>query len=147
RENAGDDRVNTLPNGARFLSCGPLLRRPALWVDRLGKAESGTEEEFRWALNQNLEHGFPEIKCFFKGIDKFESPSDPASITDALKQWERVISFREELEKVPVFFAEYTEVNSFKDVLDADLGRWLSHPERPWTAHAPIRTTQPSVSA
>lgn len=36
-----------------------------------GKAESGTEEEFNWALESHRQTGFPEIKWFFRRIDRF----------------------------------------------------------------------------
>ena len=42
-----------------------------------GKAESGTEEEFNWALESHQQSGFPEIKWFFRRIDRFVAPPDP----------------------------------------------------------------------
>jgi hypothetical protein len=34
-----------------------------------GKAESGTEEEFNWAMENYKARGFPEIKWFFRKIE------------------------------------------------------------------------------
>ena len=36
-----------------------------------GDYESGTEEEFEWALNSYLDTGFPEIKWFFRKVEQF----------------------------------------------------------------------------
>lgn len=35
-----------------------------------GKAESGTEEEFNWAMESHHASGFPEIKWFFRKVEK-----------------------------------------------------------------------------
>jgi Domain of unknown function (DUF4062) len=51
-----------------------------------GKAESGTEEEFNWALESHCQTGFPEIKWFFRRIEKFVAPPDPTEIEHALEQ-------------------------------------------------------------
>jgi len=107
-----------------------------------GKAESGTEEEFRWALAQHLEFGFPEIKWFFKRIERFVSPPDPDAIVEAADQWRKVRSFREEVKSTPIYFAEYSDVDSFREVFERDLTRWLSERARPWISDAvPIETT------
>src|SRR5258708_7904891 len=45
-----------------------------------GKAESGTEEEFRWSLNRHKTMGLPEIKWFFKRVEQFVSPPDPSAV-------------------------------------------------------------------
>ncbi len=37
-----------------------------------GVAESGTEEEFNWAMKSHKDSGFPEIKWFFRKVDNFE---------------------------------------------------------------------------
>ena len=42
-----------------------------------GKAESGTEEEFNWAMESHKATGFPEIKWFFRKVEKLELPADP----------------------------------------------------------------------
>jgi hypothetical protein len=93
-----------------------------------GKAESGTEEEFNWALESHHHTGFPEIKWFFRRIERFVAPADLAEIEHALEQWKRVRTFRESLQKLdpPVFYAEYPDVTGFQDVFDNDLSRWLT---------------------
>ena len=63
-----------------------------------GQAESGTEEEFNWALDAHQQTGFPEIKWFFRKIEKFAATSsDPDEIQVELDQWRKVRSFRERL--------------------------------------------------
>ncbi len=62
-----------------------------------GEAGSGTEEEFRWALKNNQETGFPEIKWFFRKFDSLRVPPDPDEARRALDQWEQVHRFREAL--------------------------------------------------
>jgi hypothetical protein len=37
--------------------------------------QTGTEEEFDWALDQHRKAGFPEIKWFFRKVDEFKAPS------------------------------------------------------------------------
>jgi hypothetical protein len=59
--------------------------------------QTGTEEEFDWALEQYRQTGFPEIKWFFRKIDEFKAPSDIARIAEALTQWEKVLTFRARL--------------------------------------------------
>lgn len=97
-----------------------------------GEAGSGTEEEFRWALRNNQEAGFPEIKWFFRRMDSLHLPPDPAEARLALDQWEKVYRFRETLKSSEVMFSEYADPDDFRSVLDRDLTRWLTHPQRPW---------------
>jgi hypothetical protein len=112
-----------------------------------GKAESGTqtEEEFNWALESHHHNGFPEIKWFFRRIERFVAPADLAEIEHALEQWKRVRTFRENLQKLdpPVFYAEYPDVTGFQDVFDNDLSRWLADPARPWVVHKPLHNDAP----
>ena len=49
-----------------------------------GEADSGTEEEFNWAFDSYQTNGFPEIKWFFRRIDRFNAPSEPAGYS---KHW------------------------------------------------------------
>ena len=58
-----------------------------------GKAESGTEEEFNWALESHYQTGFPEIKWFFRRIEKFVAPPDLTEIEHDVEQWKRVGPF------------------------------------------------------
>ena len=60
-----------------------------------GKAESGTEEEFNWAMESHKRAGFPEIKWFFRKVDKLELPADPDEADAALDQWRKVRAFRQ----------------------------------------------------
>lgn len=99
-----------------------------------GKAESGTEEEFRWALQSNRETGFPEIKWFFKSVEKFMSPPEPDALTESVAQWMKVRAFREEMKSSDVLFAEYHDSKSFGETFENDLSRWLTDHERPWIA-------------
>jgi Domain of unknown function (DUF4062) len=41
-----------------------------------GTHESGTEEEFEWALESHSQTGFPEIKWFFRKIENFYSSAE-----------------------------------------------------------------------
>jgi hypothetical protein len=112
-----------------------------------GQAESGTEEEFRWAIAFHKENGFPEIKWFFKRIERFVAPPDPDGIAEAAAQWGRVSAFREELKAIPMYCAEYPDTNSFKEVFDNDLSRWLSDRARPWVASVPQHQNQSLAAA
>ncbi|HEX3188063.1 MAG TPA: hypothetical protein VHQ94_24920 [Pyrinomonadaceae bacterium] len=102
-----------------------------------GKAESGTEEEFNWAMESNAASGFPEIKWFFRKVDKLDGlPADPAEAIKALEQWQRVLAFRRRIQHLnnPVFYAEYPSSTGFAEVFGHDLNRWLTDPTRPWAA-------------
>lgn len=114
-----------------------------------GKAESGTREEFDWALSSHKASGFPEIKWFFKRIEQFSAPTSPEEILSALDQWKKVCEFRNHLKKSGIFFSEYPDSTSFSSVFENDLGVWLASPERPWV---PARATtthieKPKLSA
>ncbi|HVQ38703.1 MAG TPA: NACHT domain-containing protein, partial [Pyrinomonadaceae bacterium] len=101
-----------------------------------GKAESGTEEEFNWAMESHKATGFPEIKWFFRKVDKLELPSDPDEADAALDQWKKVRAFRKRMQDLnnPVFYAEYPNSAGFAEVFERDLNQWLADPERPWAA-------------
>jgi predicted NACHT family NTPase len=101
-----------------------------------GKAESGTEEEFNWAMESHKASGFPEIKWFFRKVDKLELPSDPDEADAALDQWKKVRAFRKRMQDLnnPVFCAEYSSSVGFAEVFERDLNRWLADSERPWAA-------------
>jgi hypothetical protein len=112
-----------------------------------GKAESGTEEEFNWALESHLSRGFPEIKWFFREIDEFRAPQDPKAIRDALDQWERVREFQNRLRanEPPVFYCSYKGADEFRRVLEDDLERWLCAPDRPWLQCRPRADQSPAA--
>ncbi|MEL7362828.1 MAG: NACHT domain-containing protein, partial [Bacteroidota bacterium] len=103
-----------------------------------GKAESGTEEEFNWAMASHEASGFPEIKWFFRNVDALTVPSDPDKAVLALDQWRKVRAFRKRMQDLdnPVFYAEYPGPTAFAEVFARDLNRWLSDPARPWIVHA-----------
>jgi DNA replicative helicase MCM subunit Mcm2 (Cdc46/Mcm family) len=116
-----------------------------------GRAESGTEEEFNWAMDSHKKHGFPEIKWFFRKVDKLEIPTDPAQAREAIERWEKVLAFRQRMQDLrnPVFYTEYPSPGGFRDVFENDLHRWLADSARPWipqrkaTANIAITTLSP----
>ena len=102
-----------------------------------GKADSGTEEEFNWAMESHKASGFPEIKWFFRKVDKLDGlPSDPDEAEAALDQWKKVRAFRKRMQDLnnPVFYAEYPSSAGFAEVFARDLNQWLADPARPWAA-------------
>jgi predicted NACHT family NTPase len=112
-----------------------------------GSAESGTEEEFEWAMEARKETGFPEIKWFFRKIDQFSS--DPDQIEKAFEQWKRVRNFRKRMQDLndTVFYTEYPGESGFAKVFEHDLNLWLAAPERPWAAERAFRLASGGVSA
>jgi hypothetical protein len=106
-----------------------------------GKYESGTEEEFYWALDSHLRTGFPEIKWFFKRLTTFcVSAAQPDAIQAALDQWKKVLAFKARLQggspatgQPQLYYKEFVDLADFKDVLRRDLTQWLSSPDRPWS--------------
>lgn len=102
-----------------------------------GKAESGTEEEFEWAMEVHKETGFPEIKWFFRKVEKLDGlPTDPTEAIKALEQWQKVQNFRKWMQDLndPVFYTEYPGESKFAEVFERDLNLWLASPDRPWAA-------------
>lgn len=101
-----------------------------------GDHESGTEEEFEWAYQQYKETGWPEIKWFFREIDKLEIPTDGKE-AKALEQWESVKAFRKRVQQEgdrQLYYKSYTNVDNFREVLKNDLDSWLADPQRRWSA-------------
>jgi energy-coupling factor transporter ATP-binding protein EcfA2 len=108
-----------------------------------GAHESGTEEEFDWALTAYLQTGFPEIKWFFRNIETFQAPPDPQKIADALDQWTKVRAFRERLETStpPIYYGTFSDAAHFREVFRNDLSLWLNDERHAWHAryeHGPI---------
>jgi hypothetical protein len=64
---------------------------------------------------------------------------------EAVDQWQKVQAFRAELRAVPIHFAEYSDINNFKEKLENDLNLWLADHARPWIANA--SQPQPSRSS
>jgi hypothetical protein len=105
-----------------------------------GVRESGTEEEFEWALESHLAFGFPEVKWFFRNVD----PSTLAAPVDAT-QWQRVRAFREKLKQEKSLYSRsYKALSDFHELLHRDVARWLNSTERPW--HRPGRRS-PAASS
>ena len=84
-------------------------------------------------MASNQEHGFPEIKWFFRKTDILEMPTNPGQAREAIEQWEKVLAFRGRMQDLnnPVFYTEYPSPG-FRDVFENDLNRWLADPSRPW---------------
>src|SRR5437899_2182769 len=97
-----------------------------------GKAESGTEEEFRWALEYRRQTGYPEIKWFFRRVDQFIAPPEPDAVAEALHQWKKVRAFQDELKRQGFLFASYSDISGFREVFENDLNRWLTDRSKPW---------------
>ena len=115
-----------------------------------GKAESGTEEEFNWAMESHNTSGFPEIKWFFRKVDKLELPPDPDEADAALDQWKKVRAFRKRMQDLnnPIFYAEYPSSAGFAEAFERDLNQWLADQARPWatelTAHVAAALVLPA---
>ncbi|AGL15195.1 signal transduction protein [Actinoplanes sp. N902-109] len=109
-----------------------------------GVAESGTEEEVRWALAAHAADGYPEIKFFFLDATEFVAPADPVQLMPAVEQWQRVLAFRAELESQrSALVQKYSSVAGFGAVLRTDMDNWLHGPERPWAARRAASPAQP----
>lgn len=101
-----------------------------------GEAESGTEEEFEWAMESHQVSEFPEIKWFFRKVETLAIPADPDEAEKALDQWKKVRAFRKRMQDLenPVFHTEYPDAAGFAEVFERDLNLWLADPARPWAA-------------
>jgi hypothetical protein len=110
-----------------------------------GKAESGTEEEFNWAMESHSSSGFPEIKWFFRKVDKLEFPSEPDEAEAALDQWKKVCLFRKRMQDMnnPIFFGEYLSASAFSEVFAHDLNHWLADAARPWAEQRAVLVSAP----
>ncbi|MFN9645324.1 MAG: DUF4062 domain-containing protein, partial [Cyanobacteriota bacterium] len=114
-----------------------------------GKAESGTEEEFNWAMESHLASGFPEIKWFFRQAATLAMPADPAQLEKASEQWKKVHTFRCRMREAnnPLFYAEYPDAASFDEIFARDLNQWLADASRPWIVPQPgqVLNAKPST--
>jgi hypothetical protein len=101
-----------------------------------GNYQSGTEEEFEYALKSWRERGFPEIKWFFREVQTLQVSPDPDLRAREIEQWDRVSAFRRRLKEgePPVFYKTFQDLESFRQVLGEDLRLWLGHEDRPWFA-------------
>jgi hypothetical protein len=115
-----------------------------------GEHESGTEEEFEWALERHTRTGWPEIKWFFRKVPLFKHVSvDPDEMKKELEQWEKVRAFKRALQQEGRYQAYYKEFETveFADVLRNDLSLWLNDPSRPWYEPQPSIVTFDAVRA
>jgi len=104
---------------------------------KTGKNKSGTEEEFEWALRHRQARDWPEIKWFFKDIDRLDFPSDVKEAAEALEQWKNVQAFRKKVEQEgesQLLYNTYVDPDDFGEVLKNDLDLWLNDSERPWSS-------------
>jgi energy-coupling factor transporter ATP-binding protein EcfA2 len=109
-----------------------------------GEAESGTEEEARWALRSNTESGFPEVKFFFRDVEHFTAPADPRKLIPAVEQWQRVVQFRAEIESErSALVRTYADADDFETVFRTDLDNWFFGEDRPWH----VRAETPAIPA
>jgi tetratricopeptide (TPR) repeat protein len=109
-----------------------------------GTHQSGTEEEFEWALKSHQETDFPEIKFFFRDVREFVSPSDSAKLQEAVEQWEKVQAFRGRV-RDQLFYKTFDDLAHFKEILSNDLSIWLADPARRW--HGASETDFSTVSS
>jgi tetratricopeptide (TPR) repeat protein len=111
-----------------------------------GTHESGTEEEFECAVKSHDESGFPEVKWFFRDMEKL--CFDPNDLKAGIEQWEKVKAFRERVEtSKTVYSRSYKDLPGFQRLLQDDVGGWLNNPDRPWfKAGAPSVLSSPAWS-
>jgi tetratricopeptide (TPR) repeat protein len=96
-----------------------------------GERESGTEEEFEWAIKSQRDRQFPIVKWFFRDIEKLTL--SPKNLADDVAQWNKVEAFRKRVdEEKKVFFRSYRDLPAFEKLLEDDVAKWIARPERPW---------------
>jgi len=97
-----------------------------------GTHESGTEEEFEWAISSWRASGFPEVKWFFRRIEQLSF--DPDALEQGIDQWKKVQAFRRRIDESSprLYTRSYSDLPDFKELLDKDLSLWLNSSERPW---------------
>ncbi len=84
-----------------------------------GKAESGTEEEFRHAYSIWSQHKIPHILFYF-----CKTPFMPDN-RDEIEQIGKVVDFREELSKIGLTW-DYTDRNNFANIVRPHLLKIIS---------------------
>ena len=112
-----------------------------------GEAESGTEEEFLWAVEHWRNNRWPEIKWFFRKRPDFGNFDDPDAMRAAAAQWEKVQKFRRNLREgdPPLLYKEFEHFDDFKEIFQRDLNIWLNERERPWFKPVESVVEQPSA--
>ena len=132
---AGTDHAADAGEVPRLVGAGHRYHGPAV---RLAERQGGIGNRGRVQLGDGEPQGpgFPEIKWFFRKVDKLELPSDPDEADAALDQWKKVRAFRKRMQDLnnPVFYAEYPSSAGFAEVFARDLNQWLADPARPWAA-------------
>lgn len=88
-----------------------------------GKFGSGTQAEFKWAVERNERHGHPEIKWFFRRVELFTAPAGIPAIREAVAQWQKVQTFRRGYKGL---YKEFATTAMFADVFRDDLFRWFA---------------------
>lgn len=120
--------------GSLALVIGVMDRR---FGSPTGVRESGTEEEFEWALAQHDASGYPEIKWFFR-----RAPADAGAPADDA-QAGKVRAFQQRIQDSRrLLYQQFADTADFARVLRADLGQWI-----PWMLRNPQRTPAPAAAA
>jgi hypothetical protein len=96
-----------------------------------GQFESGTEEEYNWALESFTQRGFPDIKWFFRESEHLVVPRDPVQARAAIDQWERVLRFRVNVESKSLS-KTFKDLAEFRDSFRRDIAHWLNNTARSW---------------
>jgi hypothetical protein len=98
-----------------------------------GDAESGTQEEYAWALESFTEHGFPDIKWFFRVPEILAVPTEPAHARAAVDSWETVLRFKRAVESTNLV-REFGDLAEFRELFRRDVTHWLNNTARSWNA-------------
>ena len=104
-----------------------------------GTHESGTEEEFEWAVESWQTRGYPEVKWYFRKVEGLQVDPDLDKALAGIEQWRKVKAFRARMDDMEprLYTREYRDLPAFGELLDQDLGQWLNAPERPWSPGPP----------
>jgi hypothetical protein len=109
----------------------------ALMAQRFGtptdRFQSGTEEEYNWALESFRTRGFPHVKWFFRDVSKLVVPTEPTLARSAIEQWEKVLRFREQVEQINLS-KTFVDLNNFCNVFRRDVAHWLNNTVQPWNS-------------
>ena len=116
---------------------GTLVLVIALMGQRFGtptdRFQSGTEEEYKWALESFKTRKSPDIKWFFRDVSQLVVPKEPAQARSAIKQWEKVLSFRKQLEQISLS-KTFVDLNDFRNIFRRDVAHWLNNTAQPWNS-------------
>jgi hypothetical protein len=120
--------------GSLALVIGPLGQR---FGTATGGYESGTEEEFKVAMDLRRETGdYPEIMWFFReGWGAAGAPAGVKEMEAKIPQWKKVQAFRERVQKEgpdQLYTWDFADTGDFRPLLDDKLTLWLNDPNRHW---------------